>query len=153
MSTLAYPIGTHASLTVTGLATLASATYTVSNAINLSTYTPTPADMEAIVAFTVGTVSTTAQLLAWVQVSDDGTNWTSGPTSGTTATDEPALGLSVAFPARVSSSSYRFAFSLSQLLPGGVLRKFMRIVFKNETGAALTAGTVTVAPILADVSA
>lgn len=148
MSTTYQTIGTHSALTVTGLATLASATYAESATIDcFAAPNADVADYEVIV--TVGAPTTPAsnqQLLIWAKASADSGTFTSGPSSGTTTTDEPNLGVSISLPLR-SSGNKTNRFLLAGSFFGGVLPKYARLTFKNEAGAALTGGTVTIAPI------
>lgn len=148
MSTTYQTIGTHASLTVTGLATLASATYAESDGIDCYGGSNSDCvDYEVIV--TVGAPTTPAsnqQLLIWGKASADSGTYTSGPSSGTATTDEPNLGVNVALPLR-SSGNKTMRFLLAQSFFGGVLPKYAKLTFKNEAGAVLTGATVTIAPV------
>lgn len=124
-------------LTITGLSTLASATYAVSGAVDLSAVDPL--DVLVDITVTPGTVSSNKQLLVFAKVSLDGTNYTSGPESGTTATDEPNLYLLGALPLNSNSTAQRGVFSVAAAL--GYVPPYLKIVVKNESGAALSAGS------------
>lgn len=140
MTTIYNPaVQARASLTVTGLSTLASATYVASSAYALNTNKP--ADL--FVEVTVGTTNTPSgnkQVLVFAVLSLDGTNYTTGPTSGTTATDEPDLYYLGAIPIPVASVNHTRIFALSQLFTRPV--HSLKIVIKNDLGVALTTGAV-----------
>lgn len=126
--------------TTTTLSSLANVTYVTSTAaVDLGT--PVPLDDLLELAVTVGSVSGNQQVLLFVQVSVDGANYTSGPTSGTTVTDQPDLYYVGRVPCNTSSSAHRGVFSLYQAL-GFVPRYYKPVVF-NDSGAALTAGTMS----------
>lgn len=122
-----------------GLNSLASATY-----VNLGTITFGSASLISLnckleVEVTApGTVSSNQQLLLFARASMDGTNFTSGPTSGTTATDEPNLIFIGALPLRTVSALQRGQFDLAAAF-GGSLPLAAQIIAKNEVGAALPA--------------
>src|SRR5665213_1723936 len=93
MATVKQIVGTRTSLPFsgTGLSALASATY-VTNTTAYDCTTNQPVDV--IVEVDVATTNVPAgnkQVVVFVQESLDGTNYRSGPTSGTTTTDEPNL--------------------------------------------------------------
>src|SRR5690349_24606011 len=72
------------------MGTLASATYAVTSAIDLGA--TVPLDVTVEVEATPGTTpSGNKQLVVFAQLSLDNTNFGSGPTSGTTTTNEPDL--------------------------------------------------------------
>jgi len=129
-------VGTRTSLTTTGLSTLASATYVASNALVLN-------GLNAAFELQAATTNTPAgnkQLLAWVICSLDGTNYTSGPTSGTTATREANLGQSIALPITTASTTETTQFDVESIL--GFIPYDVKIVLKNDLGVALTSGTI-----------
>lgn len=134
-ATQAKVVGTRTALTTTGLSTLATATYVASNALVLN-------GLNAI--FELQASATTPagnfQVLAWIICSLDGTNYTSGPTSGTTATREKNLGQSVALPILVTATVETIQFDVESLL--GFIPFDVKVVIKNDTGVALTAGTL-----------
>lgn len=149
MSTIKQIVGAFSSLTVTGLSTLASATYVASNAIDNTT--SDPLDIMLMVEVTPGTVASNKQVLVFAQGSHDGTDWQTGPTSGTTATDEPNLTFVGAIPCNTNSTQQRAILSVAGAF-GGVLPPHLRFVFKNETGAALTAAAVEYAEVSGEVA-
>ena len=137
-------VGTRTALTVTGLSTLASATYVRSN--DYVPNTNKPADV--IVEVTCATTNTPAgnkQVVVFLQESLDGTNYRTGPTSGTTTTDEPDLLFCGTVPMNTASTDHRMTFSVNNTL-GYVPRNF-KLVLKNDLGVALTSGTVYTAEI------
>lgn len=129
------------SLTITGLASLASATYAVSSALDLTAVDPL--DVLVDITVTPGTVSGNKQLLVFVKVSLDGTNYTTGPESGSTATDEPNLYLIGALPLNSNATAQRGVFSVAAAL--GYVPPYLKVVVRNDSGAALTAGSAQTA--------
>jgi hypothetical protein len=144
MATIKSEVQTATALTVTGLSTLASATYCVSNTITLSTNDP----LEVLIDVTVtpGTVTGNKQLVVFAQASIDGTNFSSGPTAGLTTTDEPNLYYVGSLPLNTNSTAQRKTFALSPAY-GGTLPVASKLVFKNDSGAAFTAGSVQIAEV------
>ena len=134
-------LGTFTSIPFTGtaLSTLANNTYVTStNPVDLGATTPLDCVLQLKV--TVGTVAAPNQVLLFVQVSLDGTNYTTGPTSGTTTTDQPDLYQVGTVPANTSSVAHAKDFSLLAAL--GFCPRYFKPIVLNNSGAALTAGTV-----------
>lgn len=143
-NTIKQVAGTRTAVTVTGLSTLASATYVASNSINNTTNGPL--DILVEVSLTPGTVAGNKQALIFAKGSLDGTNWQSGPESGTTTTSEPDLTYLGCIPLGVNATQQ------TRILPvagsfGGILPPYIKIIIKNDSGAAFTAGTVYVSEI------
>lgn len=142
MSTIKQIVGTRTSLAYTGsgLSTLASATYVKNTtAYNCTTNQP----LDVVVEFDVATTNTPAgnkQCVLFVTESLDGTNYRSGPTSGTTTTREPNLRFLGTVPVTTASTTEIGQFSVAAAL-GYVPYDFF-IVVKNDLGVALTSGTV-----------
>ena len=132
-------VGTRTSLTVTGLSTLASATYVLSNAVTPDTNNPVDVIIEVILA-TTNTPTGNKQVVVFIKPSLDGTNYTSGPESGTTTTDEPDLIRLGTIPVNSSSVDHKIMFSIGQAL--GFVPHTFKLVFKNELGVALTSASV-----------
>lgn len=132
-------VGTRTSLTVTGLSTLASATYVVSNAITPDTNNPVDVVVEVALA-TTNTPTGNKNAEVFVKLSLDGTNFTSGPESGTTTTDEPDLIRLGTVPMKTATTTHRSIFSIGQAL--GFIPHSAKIVIKNDLGVALTSGAV-----------
>jgi hypothetical protein len=143
MSTVKQIVGSRTSLAYnsTDLSTLASATY-VQNTTAYDCTTNQPIDV--IVEVDVATTNTPAslkQVQVFIRESLDGTNYRSGPTSGTTTTREPNLrSMGPPIPLTTASTTEIGLFSVKDAL-GYVPAKFF-IVIKNEVGVALTSGTV-----------
>jgi hypothetical protein len=117
------------------LNSLGIGTYAVTGSINHSINDPL--DVLIDVSFTTGTSSTgNKQVIVFCQASPDGTNWTSGPTALTTATDEANLYFVGTIPANSANTTYRKIFNLAAVY-GGTLPLYSRIIFKNDTGAVL----------------
>ena len=93
MATVKQIVGSRTSLgfTSTSLSTLASATYVQNTtAYDCTTNQPMDVIVEVDVA-TTNSPSGNKQVVVFIQESLDGTNYRSGPTSGTTTTREPNL--------------------------------------------------------------
>lgn len=138
MATVQQIVGTRTSLTLTGLGTLASATYAASADYVAATNDPVDVVVELAVA-TTNTPAGNKQLLVFIKESLDGTNFRSGPESGTTATDEPDLRLLGTVPMNTATTTHRGTFSVAQAL--GYVPHTFRVVVKNDLGVALTSGS------------
>ena len=146
MTTIKQQVNARTALTVTGLSTLASATYVASSAYTANTNQPLDVIVEVDVA-TTNTPSGNKQVVVFVQESLDGTNFRSGPTSGTTTTDEPNLRLLGTVPMNSSNVTEIATFSVAQAL--GYMPYAFKVVLKNDLGVALTSGAVYTAEISA----
>lgn len=133
MATITVAPGTRQILTTSALNSLASATYVSAGTINVSAIDPI--DVVVEIEATPGTVAGNKQLAVFARVSFDGTNYTTGPTSGTTANDEPNLRLLGVLPLNTNSAQQRNAMSVMSAL--GYVPPYMNIVVKNDSGAAL----------------
>jgi hypothetical protein len=149
MSTVKQIVGTRTSLTVTGLSTLASATYVQSNDYDCTTNQPL--DLLVELAATPGTVSGNKQAVLFATASLDGTNYSTGPTSGTTTTDEADLVYLGTLPLNTNATLQRKLFSVAAAF-GGVLPAHVKFVVKNDSGAAFTTGTIFTSEISATVA-
>lgn len=129
-------VGTRTALTTTALDSLASATYVSAGTINHSTNDPL--DVLVEVKATPGAVAGNKQLVVFAQGSLDGTNFESGPVSGTTATDEPNLTFVGTVPCNTNATAQTGIFSLAAAFQG-TLPLQTKIIIKNDTGAALAA--------------
>ncbi len=149
MAAITQTVNTRTSLTVTGLSTLASGTYVTS-----ATYTPnTNKPLDVIVEVDVATTNTPAgnkQVVVFVQESLDGTNFRSGPGSGTTTTDEPNLRLLGTVPMNSVTTTQIGTFSVAQAL--GYCPYAFKVVIKNDLGVALTSGTAFTSEISSTVA-
>lgn len=133
MGAITAPAGSRTNLTTTALNSLASATYVNAGTIDVSAVDPI--DLVIEVEATPGTVSSFKQLVVFLQVSFDGTNFSTGPVSGTTATDEPNLRQIGVLPLNANATQQRGAFSVLAAL--GYVPPYSKVIVKNETGAAL----------------
>ena len=149
MASIKQIVGARTSLTVTGLSTLASGTYVSSSAYTANTNQP----LDVIVEVDVATTNTPAgnkQLAVFVQESLDGTNFRSGPGSGTTTTDEPNLRFLGTIPMNSVTTTQIGTFSVAQAL--GYCPYAFKVILKNDLGVSLTAGTVYTAEISSTVA-
>lgn len=135
MATITAIAGTRTTLTTSALNSLASATYVSAGTIDVTAIDPIDAVVE--VEATPGTVSGNKQLLVFVQVSFDNTNFSTGPVSGNTATDEPNLRQIGSLPLNTNSTLQRGAFSVMSAL--GYVPPYFKVIVKNDSGAALAA--------------
>jgi len=142
--------GTRTSLTISGLSTLASATYVASSAKDNTGNQPIDVVVEVTVA-TTNTPSGNKQLLVFAIASYDNTNYQSGPTSGTTTTDEANLTLLGVIPMPTASQTEIRSFSVAAAY-GGVLPPYFKVVCKNDLGVALTTGSINTSEISATVA-
>lgn len=136
MAVITSIVGTRTALTTTALDSLASATYVSAGTINHSTNDPL--DVLVEVKATPGTVAGNKQLVVFAQGSLDGTNFESGPVSGTTTTDEPNLTFVGTVPCNTNATAQTGIFSLAAAFQG-TLPLQTKIIIKNDTGAALAA--------------
>lgn len=136
MATQTLVVGSRTSLTTSAIDSLASGTYVSAGTLNHTTNDPLDVLLE--VKVTPGTVSSNKRVLVFAQGSLDGTNFESGPTSGSTTTDEPNLTFVGEVPCNSNSTAQTGIFSLAAAF-GGVLPQQTKIIIKNETGAALAA--------------
>lgn len=135
MASITAVVGTKTALTTSALNSLASATYVSAGTIDLTA--ADPLDVLVEVAATPGTVSGNKQVVVFAKVSLDGSTWTSGPETGTTATDEPNLKFIGTVPCNTNSTQQINTLSVVSAL--GFIPPHLEIVVKNETGAALAA--------------
>jgi hypothetical protein len=148
MSTIKQVVGSFSSVTVTGLSTLASATYVQSNEVDNTTNQPL--DLFVMLEATPGTVSGNKQAVLFAQAMD-GTNYQTGPTSGTTTTDEPNLTYIGTLPLNTNTTQQRKFFSVANAF-GGILPSKIKFVIKNDCGSAFTAAALKTAEISATVA-
>ena len=127
--------GTRTTLTTSALNSLAASTYVSAGTIDLTA--TDPLDVLVEVAVTPVTTSGNKQLVVFARVSLDGTNFTTGPVSGSTATDEPNLRFLGTVPLNTNSTLQRNTLSVMSSL--GYIPAHLQIVVKNESGAALAA--------------
>ena len=142
-------VGARTALTVTGFSTLASATYVASAAYTANTNKPLDVVIEVSCA-TTNTPAGAKQVVVFVQESLDGTNFRSGPTSGTATTDEPNLRQIGTIPMNSVTTTQRGTFSVAQAL--GYCPHTFQIVLKNDLGVALTSGAAFTSEISSNVA-
>jgi len=136
MGAITLVTGTIATLTTTALDSLANVTYVSAGTLTLTT--TDPLDVLLQVKVTPGTVSGNKQVVVFAQGSLDGTDFESGPTSGTTTTDEPNLTFIGTVPCNTNSTAQIGIFPLAPAF-GGSLPQQVKIIVKNDSGAALAA--------------
>lgn len=137
-------VGTRTSLTVTGLSTLANGTYVASSVYTCNSNKPIDVIVEVAVA-TTNTPGVNKQVVVFLQESLDGTNYRSGPTSGTTTMDEPNLLPMGTVPLASSATTETATFSVFAIL--GYVPYSFKVILKNDCNVALTGGTVNTAEI------
>ena len=137
MTTTSLPISSKSSITVS-LDSLASATYVAATAIDLTSIDPIDCLIETVVVTTASAPSGNKQVEVYIKYSLDGTNYTSGPESGTTTTDEPVLYRIGAIPTNGASTTYRRTLSVREAL--GFCPPYIKVIYKNDLGTALSTG-------------
>jgi hypothetical protein len=135
MATYTEPASVRTALTTSAMNSLASETYVSCGTIDLSAVDPTEIVIE--VGATPGTVSGNKQLVVFAKASFDNTNFTTGPESGTTTTDEPVLYVLGVLPLPTNSTAQRKSFPVKAAI--GFIPPHLEIVAKNDSGAALAA--------------
>jgi hypothetical protein len=141
---------TATTLAVSGLGTLASATYAASDVMTHVTNGPLDVLIFPVVATTntLPSSGSNLQVVVFAQASYDGTpTYTTGPASGTSAANEADLHYVGSIPLNTASTNHSKVFSLAAAF-GGVLPHSSRLVFKNDCGVALTSATVRVAEVI-----
>ena len=121
------------------MGTLANVTYVTVGTLTFNTNTNLGCKIE--VTATPGTVSGNKQLLVFAQQSVDGTNYETGPGSGTTVTDQPNLTFIGTLPLGSNSTLETRVFDLAAAF-AGTLPYSAKIIVFNDSGAALASGTV-----------
>lgn len=124
------------SASILNLGTLASATYVASSALDLTATIPLDKTIQ-VECLPSTTTTGNKQLVVFAQLSLDNTNFGTGPTSGTTTTDELDLHWIGTVPC-ASTGAHRKFFSLASL----PVARYMKIICKNDMGVALTSGNV-----------
>ena len=145
MATLKATQGSRTALTSTGFSTLASATYVATSAYNAGTNSSLDIIVEVECAST-NAVAGNKQVVVFAQASLDGTNFQSGPTSGTTTTDEVDLTFIGTVPVSTATTTHRKSFSVFTAF--GYMPQQFKIILKNDLGVALTSGAVYTAEIV-----
>lgn len=118
----------------------ATATYVTVGTITHNSGGKVPLDCIVELAITPpATVGGSKQATLYAQASLDGTNFGTGPTSGTTVTDETNLRPVGVLPLNSNGTLQRDVFSLAQAHRGSVLPFATRLIVKIDVGAALPA--------------
>lgn len=139
MTTTTQPLGTYTSLTVTGLATVAAATYAVSAALDVSTNKPI--GLAVSVSVTPGSAPSGNKLIkVFAKFSLDGTTYGSGPETGTSTTDENQLRQIGVVRVTTSGQAAIEVFEISSAF--GFQPHYVKLVFFNDCGVALSAASV-----------
>ena len=149
MAAITSTVNTRTSLTVTGLGTLGAGAYVVSSAYTANTNKPLDVVVE-VEAATTNTPSGNKQIVVFVKESLDGTNYRSGPESGTTTTDETNLRFLGTIPMNTVTTTQRGTFSVLAAL--GYCPYAFKIVVKNDLGVALTSGAAYTSEISTSVA-
>lgn len=131
-------IGSRTPLTTTALNSLVANTYVSAGIITFLSSSLVPLTSKIEVEVTPGTVSAgNGGVVVFARISMDASaNFTTGPTSGTTATDEPNLIYVGTVPCNTSSTLQRGNFDLASAC-GGTLPYAAQIIVRNSTGANL----------------
>ena len=144
MPTMTWSQGTR-SASILNLGTLTSGAYTETSAgIDLGATIPYDITLEVVATPSAATLGN-KQLILFAKLSLDGTNYSTGPTTGTSATNEPDLFWIGALPCN-DATLHRKMFSMSGLPKA----RYMKIVVKNDMGVPLASGNVYRADISAN---
>jgi hypothetical protein len=135
MATITLITGSIATLTTSALDSLATVTYVSAGTLNHTTNDPL--DVLLQVKVTPSAASGNKQVVVFAKGSLDGTDFESGPESGTTTTDEPNLTFVGTVPCNTAAAQIG-VFSLAAAF-GGVLPQQTKIIIKNDTAAGLAA--------------
>jgi len=136
-TTFSNVIGTRTAFTIT-LNSLGNGTYVAATAVDLHNIVGSataPLDVVIELELTPGTVSGNKQAKLFTQISMDGSNYSTGPTSGTTTTDEPDLYLIDILPLATNSTLQRKGWSLFSRI--GFIPYSIKPVVFNDSGASL----------------
>lgn len=139
MGAITSPTGTRTAMSFSGLDSLAgsTATYAAATAVNIDSSDA----LDVLIQLTVtpGTTTGNKQAKAFVKVTMDSSdaNWTSGPTSGTTYTDEPNLYYLGSLPLASAATQQSRIWSLVDAI-GFVPTRFQLVVL-NDSGVAFAA--------------
>lgn len=139
MATVKQVVGAKAALTVTGLSTLASATYATS-AVKDNT-TNQPSDLLIELSITPGTVAGNKQAVLYALASLDNSVFQTGVSTA----DESVMTLIGVLPLPSAGVAQTRTFSVAGAF--GALPPFEKFVVKNDSGAAFTAGTINVSEV------
>ena len=133
MGAITISAGSRTLLTNSALNSLASANYVSAGIVDVSA--ADPLDVVVEVEVTPGTVAGNKQVAVFAKVSLDGTNYSTGPETGSSSTDEANLKFLGAVPCATTALLQRQSFSVVAAL--GFVPPYINIVVKNDTGSAL----------------
>lgn len=133
MGAITISAGSRTLLTNSALNSLASANYVSAGIVDVSA--ADPLDVVVEVEVTPGTVAGNKQVAVFAKVSLDGTNYSTGPETGSSSTDEANLKFLGAVPCATNALLQRQSFSVVAAL--GFVPPYINIVVKNDTGSAL----------------
>lgn len=137
MTTQSLPAAAKTAITIS-LDSLASATYVAATAVDVSSIDPLDILIEVAVVQTGTASSGNKRTQVFIQASLDGTNYSTGPTSGMTTTDEPDLYKIGDVPCNVASTAHRKTFSVLAAI--GFVPSYFKLVCHNDLGTALSTG-------------
>lgn len=137
MATIKKPLGSRTAVTTTAHNSLAAGTFVVLGTITHNTNQAID-DLLEVTATAGASITGGKQLIVYAKPSLDGTNFTNGPESGTTALEEPNLVLVGVIPFGTTSAAHTGIFSLASAYDGN-LPYASKIIVKNDSGAALAA--------------
>ncbi len=123
------------------MGTLASGTYIAGSAIDLGAAIPSDVTVQVEVTPS-GSTSGNKRIILFAQLSLDNVDYSTGPTSGTTTTDEVDLHWVGGFTV-FSTGTHRRFFRLLDL----PITRYLKFIAKNDMGVALTSGFVYKADI------
>jgi hypothetical protein len=135
-------------LTATGLATLAAATYCVSDTKTNTTNQPYDVILNVNVKCATGGTLANRQVVVFGQASLDGTTWQTGATSGTSTVNEGDLTFLGTVSVAEQNVSHIRNFSVLQAF--GFVPAHVRFVIKNDIGTGtlpLVEGTLSTSEI------
>jgi hypothetical protein len=136
MASVQNVIGARTALTTTAHNSLANGTYVSAGVVT----TGAVQELSVEVIATPATVSGTyPRVYVFCRISSDGTNYTTGPISGTTITNEDNLYRLGSLPLKTSATIQAKRFDVKALLGVSYVPAFVEVVLKNETGSALAA--------------
>ena len=136
MASVQNVIGARTLLTATAHNSLVNGTYVSAGVITTGAVQECSVDVMATPATVSGTYP---RLYVFCRVSSDGVNYSSGPVSGTTTTNEDNLYRLGSLPLNTSAGVQSKRFDVKALLGLSYVPAFVELVLKNETGSTLAA--------------
>lgn len=137
--TIKTALGARTSLSASSaLNSLTSSCFAVIGTLTFSTGGLAPLTNKLEIFIAPGTVAGNKQAVVYAQQSLDGTNFETGPTSGSATTDAPNLTFIGPVPCNTAGGNQRRIFDLGAAF-GGALPFAAKIIIYNDTGVALSA--------------